>query len=363
MSQSICCIIGYGRIGKIYENTLHSLGYKTILVDPLLKKSKKNFPNLNIIPNELRKCIHFWIITAPTEHHFYILKDVLHLQGNATILIEKPVCAQSDIDNLVQTIALFSNAKVLPVELYLHSHAIQVLLNEMQNLGLSLDQCRSIYIESTKNRQADNKAGRYIDNEFGLFGYEFLHLLTILSKILDDHLWQEFLCLHESELKLQNDPEQEDSNSGTVSLSWMSASGMNVTLYSSTSGKIGDPKADEFHMPSQIPYGDNQKYRMIVLEFEHCELRLRLEPIDSFKGQTVDRQIHLLVIKQGNSKQERLIKDNAFENALKDQLQWTDDKSIHTPEHAQSLMKESLTRVQFLGKIKKITDGKKEEIL
>lgn len=255
---------------------------------------------------------------------------------------------------------MFSTAQIFPADLYLHSDAITNLIQKIHDAGLSMEQCRSIYVEATKNRKADNQTGRYMDKELGLLGYDLLHLLTILSRLMTKEDWQTFLSLREKDLYLKVTPDHQDLDSGEVLLVWNQNPTMRVEVYTSTSGRINDSNAIDFQMPTQIPYGETQKYNAIILKFDDFEFKLRLEPIGQFDGHDIERQTHLLIIKSENNVEKIFFKDNAFENTLKYHISLIHKNETASDQTIKSLMKEHIQKLQFLGKMKLFENNSRE---
>lgn len=359
MPKLTCAIVGFGTIGRIYKTHLNSLGHDFILVDPKLTPTSNQFQSLQSIPKSKQKKIAAWIIGTPTALHFSVLKQILSQKNDALVLVEKPICSQSEIQDLIEILDSFPHAKILPIELYFNSNAVKTLVETVSKLGLSLDECKEILIESTKNRKKDNQIGRYIAEDLGLFGYEFQHLLSILHQILSKKEWENFLNSDGNTLQITYQEDPTDPNTGHVSLHWISASHTKIKLYSSISGDVYDPQAKEFQVPQHIPYGSDEKYRVVRLKFKDCALSLRLEPLGKFQSVQYERQIHLLMTDKNGKKDFLFIKDNAFENALKEKLEWANPNSLKTPQESKTLVLESLTRVKFLGKLKKSVELKK----
>lgn len=82
----VCGIIGYGKMGKIYERCIKSLGWKAIICD-VQKDEKKEILSF---PEFLKREMDFVIVSTPTTTHYYITKELIINRFNC--LVEKPVC-------------------------------------------------------------------------------------------------------------------------------------------------------------------------------------------------------------------------------------------------------------------------------
>jgi predicted dehydrogenase len=110
----------------------------------------------------------FWDICVSTDFHLNILKTIISLDSNANIIVEKPICHFFQIDTLKKILENFQG-KIVVNENYVSSNITKTVRKLSALLNLKSTR---IISEMSKNRTADIRNRRFLDQEFFAFGYE-----------------------------------------------------------------------------------------------------------------------------------------------------------------------------------------------
>ncbi|MFI2204726.1 NAD(P)-dependent oxidoreductase [Streptomyces sp. NPDC020192] len=181
------CVVGYGAAGRLHAQILAEHGASLTIVDPKhqdLPKAYRGFPNgLEEMPAAVRSTIGLWSVCCPTADHLPVLRTILAKEPEARILLEKPACQGHEIDAFTALLASHNNARFVVTDQYQHARALDVLTNLMARLepGTEPDY---VAVTFTKDRTGDVAQGRFVDRSYGVLGYEWLHMLAVLRRIL-----------------------------------------------------------------------------------------------------------------------------------------------------------------------------------
>lgn len=309
-------IVGVGKIGSLYASFLRNAGHATLLVDPRAEAAK--YRALSELEVRTFSQIDAWIIASPTATHFSILQQILARNGRARVLIEKPVCAPSELHALDALRRSYVDARIMVSDVYGHSPAVLALAKSRRKMSTHLA-VRKITVELTKNRVADSTSGRFVDFQYGDLGYEWFHLLSILRALLSPAEYSEYLANQLSRSCLSPEIRERTSIPGLPE----------IELYSSVRGRIGLPElgASGFEHPEiraelesrHIARGSELRYRFADVELEgNVHATLIFEPGFGFGGDFKNR--HNLVIRAGRHVEKKSIVGNQLSHALFSQL-------------------------------------------
>ncbi|MFK0152593.1 Gfo/Idh/MocA family oxidoreductase [Streptomyces sp. NPDC090493] len=176
-----CALVGYGRMGRLHAAKWRALGVEVaVVVDPRTgdRAESDGLPVAATAAQAVRARPDFWDVCVPTEAHAGVLAEVCGLDGNADLVVEKPLCAPSDTA-LVRGLLAGHGGRVVVGENY-HSSVVTAEVAEVAGrLGLTV---RRLVVEMSKHRDADVHAGRFQDLSLGALGYEGPHLLAVLAE-------------------------------------------------------------------------------------------------------------------------------------------------------------------------------------
>ena len=123
-----------------------------------------------------------WDVCVPTADHAEVVKSIVDLDPAANILVEKPICAPGDVAALTETLRGHTG-RLAVNENYASSRLITEVRAALSRFGVVP---HTVRVEMTKDRRADIAAGRFVDSELGVVGYEGPHLVTLAEGVLDE---------------------------------------------------------------------------------------------------------------------------------------------------------------------------------
>ncbi|QOC93845.1 Gfo/Idh/MocA family oxidoreductase [Micromonospora craniellae] len=205
------CVIGYGVAGRLHAEILAEAGASLTILDPKHQDLPKGFRSFTAgvdeLPDVVGSSVALWSVCCPTADHLPVLRAILERDPQARVLLEKPACQGHEIADLTALLSSHSNARLVVVDQYRYSRAIEVLRRLIGELEphSSLDH---IGITFSKNRAVDIAHGRFVDRSYGVLGYEWLHMLAALRHLLPSNAWATYLASapHRSELTATYDP-------------------------------------------------------------------------------------------------------------------------------------------------------------
>lgn len=278
-----CVRIGFGKISKIHEEHLKNHNVCTIgivEVDPDRLREIEKFGILPLQSIESATALKpdFYDICTPTHTRLGILKKLCSIDPHANILIEKPFCDFNDIEN-IQKITKNHLGKISINENYASSMLTPRLLDVLKQRNITPTK---VIVESTKNRDADFKKGRFIDHKLGALGYEGSHLLAIIGELGSGYELNELIDLDidtgyfvsddEIPPKCVNKSSQlnlgsHGLNQGGAFIRYISKNGCMVDLYTSMTGNIGYP-CPPYALPNEKILSDDLHTRYRILRID-----------------------------------------------------------------------------------------------
>jgi hypothetical protein len=192
-----CAVVGYGHMGKKISEILRQLGCEILLIDPNLKA----FPHQALYSPDVKtytaidellmennsnanaRNVKAWFICTPTATHFQIFSKIINALPGAKIMIEKPLCSKEQL-NEFDFFKVSHPLKVRNVCINNHYIDCENLKNASSFLRENNFSCRKISIDFCKDRLPDVVTGRYIDEDFMIWGYEGFHMLHIAAQLI-----------------------------------------------------------------------------------------------------------------------------------------------------------------------------------
>lgn len=261
-------IVGYGKMGRIYRKVFDPLCDRFVIVDPRAADDLETRPygTLGDVPGDLFNHVQVWCICTPTDNHFESLETILSRNPRARVIVEKPACLSFQVDPFQALLEKYGEARVLSNRQYADSRAVREMVHALKRYDV--EHIDLIRIEFSKDRRPDIDAGRFVDSHFGVLGYEWSHILTIIQQLLGQDGWAAYRAMP-SELQATFDDVQFVAELEERSVL---PSGTKVELRSSMLGK--------YEFASFVPYDQLICHRYIEVNAGARRFRLQLEPRD-----------------------------------------------------------------------------------
>lgn len=276
-------IVGCGKMGRIYRKVFDPLCDRFLIVDPRATDDREPRPyaTLDDVPGDLFKRVQVWCICAPTANHFESLATVLTRNPRARVIVEKPACLSFEVNPFRALLTEYPEARVLINRQYADSRAVRELVNALKRYDV--EHADLIRIEFSKDRRPDIQAGRFVDSHFGVLGYEWSHILTIIQQLLGKDAWTAYRDTP-SDLQATFDPVQFVSE---LEERTVLPSGTKLALRSSMLGR--------YEFASFVPSAHLICHRYIEVNAGALRFRLQLEPHDEtrFTGQVFENHFRV----------------------------------------------------------------------
>jgi hypothetical protein len=170
----IVAVVGLGKVGCLYLKVLRSAGIKVISIDP------RGHADYRDLGQAVRRSVDVWVIACPTVSHLPALARLLAIEPFSRVLVEKPICEPSQVEELRRLLARYPEASVLVSDAYSRSNAIAKLRDHVVGRSAGVEE---ISVDMSKNRARDVDRGRFVDHELGETGYEWTHMYRVASCI------------------------------------------------------------------------------------------------------------------------------------------------------------------------------------
>src|SRR5262249_3964073 len=285
LSAITCVRVGYGVAARIHELKLRASGVSTAAVVEVDPRRRRHAASDGLLAfSSCRQAARlkptFWDICTSTSRHVDAIESILHVEPAANLLIEKPVCAPSDVPRLLALLAC-SRGRVVINDNYRSSavtRAVKRLVHE--KLGLRI---RRVIVEMTQNRMEDFMSGRFIDQDYKALGYEGPHMLAIVQE-LGDSVWPpaqfERARLTDLQMHVDGRPVRLPGQRSAL-VSYLSRTGVAVELYTGLDGVVRDPRPPL--APPHARLRGGTRYRVVIVagpdrEGHSCEVVGFYEP-------------------------------------------------------------------------------------
>jgi hypothetical protein len=173
-------IVGLGTMGRIYLRRLRAHRVAAIMTIDPRPVSGAQFASLqSALASNIR--VDVWIIATPTNTHVALALQLLTEFPDARIIVEKPVGRLDDVEHLAHRLATeFPDARVVVSDLYGQGRLAEALHSCVRELPGAV---RSIAVEMTKSRRLDERSGRFICHDYGIYGYEWFHVIRLIESV------------------------------------------------------------------------------------------------------------------------------------------------------------------------------------
>lgn len=312
------CVVGLGVAGRLHHRLLTGLGATVSVVDPAADPRLLPFPvaaRVEDVP-ELPP-VDVWSVCTPTAAHVPTVAAVLDRDPGARLLVEKPVCRSWEGPRLAALLAAHEGARLVVMNQYAHAEA-PALLRAVKDEYAPRHPVEAIRVAFGKDRRQDIAAGRFVDHDYGVFGYEWLHMLALLGRFLPEDAYHRYLVRHpdHGSVRIARDPELTSTAAHDV----VDLDGTEIDLYSSVVGHDPGPEAPAPHWTVRTTPAADSRHRLARVEAGPVRLTLELDPVVLPDGTPLPRNTHRLTLDRPEGRREWRIEDSPLENALRHSL-------------------------------------------
>lgn len=180
MHTSRVALIGLGFMGRIYRSRLSAQPDFTVVgvdPDPTVAAEYRTIEGLlrDTTPG-------LWVVSSPTSTHLAAVRQIVRSDPAARILVEKPAGGLPDLLALVTELRDGApRAQVVLSDLYGSGSFHDAVRRAVTALG---ERPTEIAIELSKDRRPDELGGRFVCSDYGPYGYEWFHILRILTALV-----------------------------------------------------------------------------------------------------------------------------------------------------------------------------------
>ncbi|MFJ2828016.1 Gfo/Idh/MocA family oxidoreductase [Streptomyces sp. NPDC087263] len=317
MSRTHVCVIGHGTAGRLHERLLSDLGFRVSLVDPVQTATSHRTPvfgGLGDLPDD--PPVDVWSVCSPTAAHLENVAAVLAVDPAARLLVEKPVCRSWETSALLSLLARHDRARLVVMDQYSHAQALALFRSARQEFAPG-HPLRALRVGFGKDRLADIAAGRFVDRDHGVFGYEWLHMLALVRGLLSSATYDRYLSTEpdSSSLRVAADPELVS----TAAYETVTVDGTAVELYSTIAGPdtTGQVPTPPWFVPRSA---EESRQRYVEAVAGPVRFSLHLDPVVLPNGTPLPRNMHLLSAEGPGLRREWMIHDSPLENALRSSI-------------------------------------------
>ncbi|MEW2529041.1 Gfo/Idh/MocA family oxidoreductase [Streptomyces sp. NPDC047071] len=310
------CVVGYGVAGQLHHRLLGGLGVRVSVVDPAAHRLSPSLPAYTRIEDVPRRTpVDVWSVCTPTAAHVETVAAVLDRDPRARLLVEKPVCRSWETTDLAALLAKYDESRLVVMNQYAHAAAPGILKAARKEWapGHPIDAVR---IAFGKDRRADIASGRFVDRDYGVFGYEWLHMLALLGTVLPPGVHDRYLATDPGthDLGVAHDPEL---TSVAAHDRTRPQDGPTVELYSTIVGPQAGPGCPVPGWCPRTPPGAESRQRLVRVDAGPVSFSLELDPVALPGGTPLPRNMHRLTMRRAEGAREWLIHDSPMENALR----------------------------------------------
>lgn len=280
----------------------------------------------------------FGTCTPPAER-LNCLKEILSLNDeNSNILIEKPVCAVSQI-NEFEKLTKSPQVKICVNENYSSSAVSKIIQEKLLKYEIGK---AHIIIEFSKNRIEDFIKGRYIDKELGALGYEGTHMISCVSNLSPAKKPKVIISSRLYDLKVPEAFYYSDGRyQGGAELEYSTDDGSLVEVFTFMDGHIKHP-IGVLNIDNEMGFENPDiRYRIIEIKEKNISIIGQYEPVlgwERLYGRAY-------VMREGKliEKEERIY-DNSMKTHIEKALSFFFNKGPNP-----YIVEEGLTDLKFLA--------------
>lgn len=318
------CIVGYGVAGRLHAAILASTPADVVAVDPHPGQPTDHGPavirSIEDLPSDAAE-IDLWSVCSPTDEHLPALRAILGRNPAARILLEKPACAGHEIDELADLLHRHPHARVIVNDQYQHATALAVLNDLIARIEPD-EPVHQITVAFTKDRSADIATGRFIDRNYGVLGYEWLHMLAVLRRLLPAEQYDEYLRADPANSELWATYDSRlfvGALTERTSLHSSEGQRIHIQLVSSILGPVvavGSPPLERTRWLRQRR-DDDDRHRHVTVHAGKTRFTVHLDPVTAPGGWQLNRNEHRLTAERaGILLHDEVVEDSPLRTSL-----------------------------------------------
>ncbi|MDA2806857.1 Gfo/Idh/MocA family oxidoreductase [Nocardiopsis suaedae] len=307
-------MVGHGVAGRLHERVLTGLGYAVSVVDPALGAQEAGGrAHRRVAEAAGGRPVDAWSVCTPTSTHVSVLAEVLAADPGARVVVEKPACRPRELPRFRALLADHPRARAVLMNQYRHAHAMAVLRSVLKGPAAAYP-LQTLRVGFGKDRREDIAAGRFVDRDHGIFGYEWLHMLALVGGVLPEESFGRYLRTdpREHTLRVAADPELTSTAAHETAV----VDGTAVELYSTIAGPDvpGLPAPGWLHRPRAR---GETRHRQVDAVAGPVRISLELAPATLTDGTPLPGNTHRMSVEGPGTRNEWLIHDSPMDNALR----------------------------------------------
>lgn len=320
-------IVGYGVAGRLHTEILTALGATPAVIDPKhqdLPASLRTFPHqVSELPPAVAAGIDLWSVCCPTAEHLDVLRAVLRHNPAARVLMEKPACRGHEIDAFSRLLTDHPAARMIVNDQYRHSTTLPAFTSLIAALepGAPIDRVSVLF---TKDRRPDSASGRFIDRDYGVLGYEWLHMLAVTRGILPAPAWEHYLSLDPATTTTEPEYDPALFVAALTERADLPRPGAPGALrLELTSSILGPGQADDAAPAPRPPWRQglraaDDRYRHVTVHAGRTRFTLHLEPVTAPGGWQLERNHHrLTAVRDGAVVHDEVLADSPLQTSVR----------------------------------------------
>ncbi|MGH3898465.1 MAG: hypothetical protein ACRDTA_09460, partial [Pseudonocardiaceae bacterium] len=303
-------------------------GAELTVVDPKhqdLPKAYRSFPHgLEDMPAAVRSSVDLWSVCCPTAEHLPVLRTILARDPEARVLLEKPACQAHEIDAFAALLTSNRNARIVITDQYRHARALDALADLMHRLEPDTPPDH-VTVTFSKDRTGDITRGRFVDRSYGLLGYEWLHMLAVMGRVIPPAAMAAYLATHwqHTELSATYDRQLFVSALTERTVVTDGPHRLHVDLTSSITGPTvvlgSTPRTthgDDRHWRQGLRPADNS-HRHLAVQAGRTRFTVHLDPVTAPGGWQLNRNHHRITAERdGTVLHDEVVHDSPLHTAI-----------------------------------------------
>ncbi len=309
----VVCVVGHGTIGALHVDIAAAMGAGVEVVEPAAARAPVALPRWRAIEElPAGHAVDIWIVCTPTRTHLASLSAILRRDPAACVLLEKPACRASEVDHLTTLLRAHPRARVVVMDQYRHATALSTMADMLGRRAPGAP-VHTVRVAFSKDRRADIAAGRFVDRDHGVFGYEWLHMLAVLRYFLPPRAFVDYLTgpLAPDSLRVAHDPDL--FVSAAIERTTIGRTG--TELFSTVVGEAAEGHVPRPAWTRQFPSVLDERQRLVRVETDRAVCTAELEPIAPTGGGPITRNLHRITLETANGTWQRTVFDSPLHNA------------------------------------------------
>ncbi|WP_328609541.1 Gfo/Idh/MocA family oxidoreductase [Amycolatopsis sp. NBC_00345] len=307
------CVVGYGVAGHLHESLMRDWGARVSVVEagPVADPPARLWPSLDQVPRPHQ--VDVWSVCTPTDTHLPTVRMILGRCPDARLIVEKPLCRPGELDEFAALLAAHPSARLVLVDHYRYAVAPKVL-SRLRAESAGEAPVSAVRVSFAKDRRADAATGRFVDRAFGVFGYEWLHMIACLRGVLAPGQFAEYLATPVARCDLRVGAE-EDLIPNAARETTRLGDGCEIDMFSTVVGAAPGGLTPPAWV-SDHGVGPGGRQRLLQVEAAGTLFTVEFDPVAGSAGQSLGRNVHRLSVRRGGHQSRWIVNDSPMGTAL-----------------------------------------------